>query len=306
MEVNTPRNFVLQLGALLSLYISLSALLVLLFGIINLSIPDATDSIWDIEGSQSSIRFSIAALIVFFPTFLILQRRVNQIRRHESTQRYLTITKWLIYLSLLVGGGVLLGDLVSVIMTFLEGEVTLRFILKALSVLIVVGAALYYYVQDVRSYWLQHERHSVYCSLAAIVVVFTSLIYGVSVIETPTEVREGKLDEQQINDLRNIQQHIIEYIRRNGTTPTSTATTYRSGITPPTAPEGRVAYEYAKTDRGFELCAEFAQTSQKTDYLGRPAPSLADKELLVENQENWEHGTGRVCFERIVNLDVVE
>jgi hypothetical protein len=37
----------------------------------------------------------------------------------------------LVYLSLLVGGGVLLGDLVAVILAFLNGEITTRFILKA-------------------------------------------------------------------------------------------------------------------------------------------------------------------------------
>jgi hypothetical protein len=47
----------------------------------------------------------------------------------------------LVYLSLLVGGGVLLGDLVAIILAFLNGEITTRFILKAGVLLVVVGAA---------------------------------------------------------------------------------------------------------------------------------------------------------------------
>ncbi|MEN9922388.1 MAG: hypothetical protein RL097_665, partial [Candidatus Parcubacteria bacterium] len=39
MENHTAKHFVLQLGSLASLYLSLSFLLVLLFGVINLIFP---------------------------------------------------------------------------------------------------------------------------------------------------------------------------------------------------------------------------------------------------------------------------
>ena len=126
MEHNTAKHFVLQLGSLVSLYLSLTFLLVLLFGAINIIFPDAADYVWEVESAQSQIRIGIAMVIVFFPTYLLITRIVNQARRKEQNGAYLGLTKWLIYLSLLVGGLVLLIDLVVVIMTFLEGEISER------------------------------------------------------------------------------------------------------------------------------------------------------------------------------------
>ncbi len=141
MENNTAKHTVLQLGALITLYVSLTSLVVLLFSIINLQLPDAIDSYWEIESSASSVRYAIAMLVVFFPTYITLTRVVNKTRRSETNPTYLGLTKWLLYLSLLVGGGVLLGDAVVVILNFLEGEITMRFLLKAVTLFLVVGVA---------------------------------------------------------------------------------------------------------------------------------------------------------------------
>ena len=45
MENHTAKHFVLQLGSLVSLYLSLSFLIVLIFGVINKMFPDAADTI---------------------------------------------------------------------------------------------------------------------------------------------------------------------------------------------------------------------------------------------------------------------
>ncbi|MCA9366506.1 hypothetical protein KC722_02915, partial [Candidatus Kaiserbacteria bacterium] len=120
---HTPKNMALQLGALIALIVSISSLLVLLFGIINLVFPDAAAASWEYSNAQEGIRYAIASLLVFFPTYLLLTRKVNVARRHESGL-YHTLTKWLVYAALLVGGLVMLGDLVAVIMAFLNGELT--------------------------------------------------------------------------------------------------------------------------------------------------------------------------------------
>jgi hypothetical protein len=114
---NTAKNFALQLGSLISLYVSIGALIALLFGIITLLYPDSAQYAWEGESARITIRTTIAILVVFFPTYITLTRIVNKIRRTESGT-YLTLTKWLIYLSLLIGGGVLLGDLVTVLNSF--------------------------------------------------------------------------------------------------------------------------------------------------------------------------------------------
>lgn len=301
MENHTAKHFALQLGSLISLYLSLSFLLVLLFNLVNLVYPDATDNVYQIESASSSIRLGIAMVMVFFPTYLALTRQVNKNRRTSKDSNYLSLTKWLIYLSLLVGGGVLLGDLVAVIMTFLEGEITQRFILKAGAVLVVVGAALDYYILDARGYWIKREQGSViFAGITALVVVL-SVGFGFSHIETPSAVREQKLDQTQVSDLQNIQWKIQDFITVNDSLPESIAVAYEPvGSKIPTAPENRPTYTYSITDKGFNLCATFSQPSSVNEELYGPTQIAISKQKQILNPDTWSHGTGEVCFERIV------
>ncbi|MBP9842865.1 MAG: hypothetical protein KBC62_02560 [Candidatus Pacebacteria bacterium] len=299
MENHTARHFVLQLGSLASLYLSLSFLLVLIFGVINLAFPDATNGYWEIESAHQGVRIGFAMVIVFFPTYLILTRTVNKLRRTETSGAYLSLTKWLVYLSLLVGGGVLLGDLVTVIMTFLEGEITQRFILKAAAVFVVIGAAFHYYILDARGFWLKNEAKSVQFAYGAIAVVIASLAYGFTSIEAPTEVREQKLDATQVSDLQQIQWRVQDYYLTNQKLPENLGTLGEPAA--PTAPEGRADYKYNVTNEGFELCATFAQPSNPDEFMGGTMP-ISEKGF-IKNPDNWQHGAGETCFSRIINKD---
>jgi hypothetical protein len=99
MENNTAKHFVLQLGSLITLYLSIAFLLVLLFNIINLLYPDAVDSYWQIESSSEGVRLGIAMLLVFFPTYLILTRKVNQLDDKMSVVLIqVLLNGWFIYL----------------------------------------------------------------------------------------------------------------------------------------------------------------------------------------------------------------
>ncbi len=305
---NTAKNFALQLGSLISLYISVGALIVLLFGLITLLYPDAADMVWEYESAQSSIRFSIALIVVFFPTYLLLTRMVNVVRRTEQGT-YLTLTKWLIYLSLLIGGAALLGDLVAVINSFLSGDIALRFVLKALAFFVVVGLAFTYYLLDVRGYWQSHEKESIQYGIGAGVVVVVALIGAFMNIQSPALVREAKIDSQQIVDLGMIQSTIVSFYIENNAFPGSLDVAYlSSGINAPSAPEGRDAYEYhVLTPTSFELCATFAEAtpeSQQTMY--GPYTMPVTSELALKNPDNWNHGAGKHCFTRILTQEFIK
>ncbi|MFN3692780.1 MAG: DUF5671 domain-containing protein [Candidatus Paceibacteria bacterium] len=296
---NTPRNVVLQVGSLIALYLSASFLITLLFGLINISYPSASDTYWEIESATEGIRIGIAMLLVFFPTYLVLTRLMNRFRRVEQGALYQNITKWLIYLSLLIGGLVLLGTLVTTIYTFLNGDLTTRFLLKAATVLVVVGAAFHYYILDARGIWVKEEGKSVMFGIGASLVVFLAVAFGLGNIETPAVVRDMKLDEQQVNDLRNIQWQIDSYMAMSSSTLPNTleeAYTDVGGVVP-TAPEGREAYSYEKTDKGFKLCATFSRDSAPNEFMDS---GYVDPMARIKNPENWNYKEGRYCFERVV------
>jgi hypothetical protein len=64
----------------------------------------------------------------------------------------LWIRKWLIYFTLFAAALIIIGDLVTLLNRFLEGELTVRFLLKVLAVFFVAGSVFYYYLWDLRKH----------------------------------------------------------------------------------------------------------------------------------------------------------
>lgn len=289
--MNTPKNFALQLGALLTLYASIASLTALLFAVITIKFPDAADSYYVAENASELIRFSVATLIVVFPTYFWLTRTVNQIRRKESGT-YLTLTKWLVYLSLVIGGGVLIGDFIAVINGYLGGDITTRFLLKAFVLALILVSAFYYYLKDAQNYWQKHEKESLYFGLGASVVVAVALVLGFMYSETPAEVREAKIDDNQVSDLQSIQYTIEEYYRVNEMLPENLAEAY-GNLPVPASPEERAPYTYTIIDESnYQLCATFAQDSAASTYT-RPVP-------VYDKNYSWAHGEGEWCYDRVI------
>lgn len=299
---NTAKNFALQLGSLVTLYASISGLIVLLFGIITIQYPDvASQGYWEYESAASSIRFSIALLVVSFPAYVILTRLVNNIRRNEDGT-YLKLTKWLIYLSLLVGGALILGDLVMVINNFLNGELTIRFILKAFAFFVVVGSAFLYYLFDARGHWQTHEKQSIQYGIFVAAFVVAALIIGFLKIEAPTEVREMRIDSQQLSDLMSMQSRVEEYYMVKQVLPASLTEVY-GNLAMPQASEGRTPYSYEKlSETSFQLCAGFAYPTSKAQQMEFTQPVFYEEP--IKNPYNWDHNEGEWCFERVVEPNV--
>ena len=290
---NHPRNFALQFGAFITLYVSLSALLTLIFSTVNLAMPDATDTFWNIENYQSTLKFSLAVLFVFFPAFIVLTRKVNNLRRSQSGA-YVLLTRWVLYLSLLAGSLVILGDLVILINTFLNGEITERFLLKSVLLLAILGLTLYYYLLDAKGYWITNEKQSKLYAAGMAGIVIAVLIASLSYVETPYEAREKKLDDTQVTDIQNIYYKVNQYYIANETLPENIGNAYLSDEVP-TAPEGRPEYSYTTTGEfEYEVCAEFAFAS---DVERETFVAIEPLDIKKSTTPDWSHKAGNWCYE---------
>jgi len=289
------KSFVMQLAALATLFVSLPAFITLLFAIINLQFPDAVDNYWEVESAESAIRYTIAVLVIFFPAYLVLTRKVNQARRTEG-ELYHTLTKWLIYLALLVAGMVMLGNLAVAVYTFLNGEITIRFILKSVALLAVIGAASYYYTLDAQNYWQNKEKKSVRIGLAVLGVVAAFVVFGFLNIDAPSVAREVRIDQEQIYDLQDIQWRVEAFYQETASFPASIEMLYQD-VPAPVVAEGRAAYELRTTGPDtYVLCATFANATPSSDRNITKPLGVGD-DVYLQNQ-NWEHGAGEKCFER--------
>src|SRR5258706_13559775 len=143
---NLPRDVFLHLFAIVTLYWSAISFITLCWQYINYFFPDVLNYNY---GFSSSMKFAMASLFIVFPLFILVSWFLNNIYTKESEVRESKIRKWLIYLTLFITALVIIGDLVFVINTFLSGEITVRFILKSLSILLVAVVIFWYYLDDV-------------------------------------------------------------------------------------------------------------------------------------------------------------
>lgn len=151
MEKTSPKDVFLHLLSIITLYISAGSFLVLLFQYINYFFPDPLSGYYRGEAyfSFTAMRWSIAALIVIYPVHFWLMWILKRSYASVPLRRNLKIRKWLIYFTLFAAGLILMGDLVTLIFNLLNGELTIRFFVKFLSILLVAGTVFGYYLREV-------------------------------------------------------------------------------------------------------------------------------------------------------------
>ena len=292
----SPKDFFLYLGTAITLYFSVGSLLTTLFGIINLKFPDTLTY----YGGDSLI-FALSSLLITFPIYLILTWRLRKDIAEDPDKYNLTIRKWFVWLTLFLAGGTIAGDLIALLRTFLLGEITTRFILKVLAVLIVAGATFWYYLYDLRRAQQSDTRLNKTLLIGAVVCMIAIFVGAIALMGSPTQQRAFRMDEQRENDLRQIQWQILNYWQSKEALPASLEDIQDdfSGFTILTDPETKETYGYRViSPLAFELCATFARASddRKNSSLTPYYGSSFD--------ETFVHDAGRTCFERTIDPEL--
>lgn len=120
----------------------------LLFTLIDRWLPDPLAPYSNY--AQYTIASSAASILVAFPIYVIVTWLILADIRSEPEKLESGIRKWLTYLALLIASGVIIGDLVAVLTYFLRGELTDRFVCKALVVVVIAGSVFWYYLSSVK------------------------------------------------------------------------------------------------------------------------------------------------------------
>lgn len=143
------RDTFLYLTMFTMLYISAWNLGNLLFQFIHLAFPDANYSSYG-NAINKAIRLSTSALIVAVPIFWFISAKIAKNIKQEPAQRSSPVRQWLTYLTLGIVVCILVGDMISLLYTFLSGELSVRFFLKTLVVAGIAGGVFYYYLYLMR------------------------------------------------------------------------------------------------------------------------------------------------------------
>jgi hypothetical protein len=190
--------------------------------------------------------------------------------------------------------GCLIGDLICFLNYFLTGELTVRFVLKAASVLVICGAIFVYYLRSL--HWDRNisvrevNRWSARFAAGATAVLVAAFCTGIVAAGTPGAQRHFEADRRRVEALRTVANVVNNWHRWPGTRdsavmlPNSLYQLQTRGMSGSEIldPETKQPYRYAKKSGiDYELCATFSATEPEN---GQPATHF------------WKHGKGETCY----------
>ena len=294
IPVPKPRSYLSAREAFLylllfaTLYITAYNAGVLVFHFIDRAFPDAAARVTSVYARQQ-VRWALSSLIVAFPVFAYLSVFARRSISLDPGKRRSNVRRWLMYLTVFAAASVLIGDFITLVYNALGGELTARFVLKVLAIAAIAGTIFGYYLSDLRleDTTTPVERRGATRALeaAASAAVLVIVLGGLFAIGRPAEARALRLDEQRVEDLRDISRWANLYFERHARLPSSLEELSREGGVDASqwnATGG--AYEYRATGADtYQLCATFERDSAEQHRLG--------------SGSFWSHGAGRRCFE---------
>ncbi|HCC83739.1 TPA: hypothetical protein DEP96_02735 [Candidatus Uhrbacteria bacterium] len=317
---STARDVFGHLLAIGTLYACFGSFIALLFQYINVKFPDALS--YSYVGSLDAIRTSMAILIVVWPVFIFISWLLAKDVKANPAKHNIGIKKWLLYLTLFATAITMIVDLVTLVNYFLNGEITTRFILKVIIVLLTSASVFGYYLWDLRRDATVPTKLPMIAAIKDSIIIAAVIILGFVLVGSPAQQRAVRFDETRVNDLSVIQNEVVNYYVTKHVLPVSLADLSNTlyGFAAPVDPESGEAYSYdviidtmisgATPDESiskFKVCANFATDNNITPtYTSTSAKTTAPvpaRDMYGNSpySNNWSHTAGTVCFERQVD-----
>ena len=290
----TPKDFFLHLGATIALYASAIALINLAFESINRALPDALSNYW----SANSIVWPISMLIVLIPVLYIIEWVIRRDISKIVEKKDIWIRKWRIYLTLFLTGATIVGDFIVLINTYLNGEISSRFIYKVLIVLVVSAVIFAYYLLERMGETLKGKKWKMILAWLSIILVIVGIISGFVIVGSPSAQRALRFDQLRIDNLTNIQNSVAHYWQEFGKVPDTLSTMqgFMSGVPKDPVTYIEYRYEVGSKNNTFIICATFSASSTESNINYPKAIPF-----FGSNYYDWTHGIGEVCFNRVIS-----
>ena len=285
---------------LVTLSMNTSAVIGLYFNLINQWLPDAMHN-YSYDGE---VNWAIAMLIVAVPTYTGLNMWLGKHIVHHAEKRESLIRKLMIYFILGITAIASLVDLICTLTTFLGGDMTTRFLAKAIVVMILSILIFSYYFFEMRRddavvkgteedgvTATRKSRVPVILYGLGMLLVAGGLVGGFLETGGPAHQRMLMMDANRMDDLSAIQRDVTAYYDEHKKLPDSLdVLEHRPNSGQWEDPVTKQLYEYQKLDaQQFSLCANFeTDTAKENDH------TLND--TYREYRIGDLHGAGYQCF----------
>lgn len=306
----TPKDFFFWLGALVTLGASVYAFIDIVFACINYAFPNVL-AYGNYYGYTSSMAYSMAVLIVMLPVFLTLMHFIRRDIVRDPSRMNVWVRRWALFIILFAAAATFIIDLVVLLYTFLSGEeLSIRFGLKVLVVLLVSGGGFLHFLADLKGYWRDNASKAKLVGYSVLLVAIAAIGTAFYIVGTPATQRAVRLDSQRTSDLQNLQWQIVSYYQAHESLPKDLVALNDSisGFIAPKDPQTKADYEYVPGEKlSFKLCATFSKESlddSRYEYGrdGGPVP-IYDSSFPYPGGEvdSWAHPAGKYCFDRTID-----
>ncbi|HEY1851891.1 MAG TPA: DUF5671 domain-containing protein [Candidatus Binataceae bacterium] len=288
-----PRDVFLHLLAIIVLYLGLIELLAMLFGFIELAFPGTSSGEW--ADPLGSIRFAVATLIIVFPVYIWAARFIVRDLAANPEKINFWTCRCPFYLTTFLGALVLIIDLIWLFYYFLGNQLAAPFLLKVAAVLLVIGAALFYYFVEIRQSPQTFSAIARRFAYPSALLVTICVIAGFIVSGPPMHQRFVRYDGARVADLKVVQDRILNYWHLKKVLPDDI--TAADNLDPasmlPNDPSTGNLYEYYTVNaHSFYLCSNFRTKSPTVGTWNGG---------FVYHGWGWEHDSGRSCYQRDVD-----
>ncbi|AEV38623.1 hypothetical protein PSE_4119 [Pseudovibrio sp. FO-BEG1] len=180
--------------------------LILLLGLITLWIPEVGDSFS--RSGLRSLRWSMAALIIFTPVFLWLHLKDERGSSANPASKYSSVRRWLTAIAIFAAAMTLLCDAIYLIYRFLDGDLTARFIAKSCAVALLSLVVIQYFHQGRQLQENISRQGSLFATwipsgLATLVLALSFWTVG-----GPMQGQLERRDQLRISDINQLQKGI--------------------------------------------------------------------------------------------------
>jgi type II secretory pathway pseudopilin PulG len=265
-----------------------------IFQIINKNIIDIVED-YQMRYNLEALRFAMSAIVVAAPVYYFSAWQINKNLFSGALDKDSGVRRWLSYLILFIASVVVIGYLIALINVFLNGELTLKFSLKTLTVLIISGIVFSYYFYDLKREQVEGKKNKIVQSYfyATLVLVLAVFIASFFFVESPAQARKLRQDSEAMNRLSSVASGVDAYYGEKNRLPADLKTLMednlylieRNAQNPVTKKE----FEYKVLGgRKYQLCTDFQTTNKNADK------NKYDYYL----DEQWQHDAGYQCVTR--------
>lgn len=294
---STAKDVFAHLFAIVTLYVSVVSFIILGFQYVDVTFPDTLTFYY--SGILDAIRGSMASLIVMWPAFMGISWYMNKEAKADPEKREISIRKWLLYLTLFITAITIIVDLITLMNYFLNGAITMHFLLKVLIVLATASVVFGYYMWDLRTESITKSKVPKKVAFVTSLVVLATIVLGFVLVGSPMQQRKVRFDDTRVQDLSMIQSQITNYYQLKQALPSALSDLENPlmGFSVPVDPNTGAAFEYTViSPLSFELCATFEAAS-----AGGASDSTRPYGVYAPYNESWTHDDQRTCFTRTID-----